>query len=315
MTESPFQKAYEFEEKYDIDRLRLCIEKAEKAYQTYEPETIDYCKCIIEAIAKQIISDNNIEYDKEWTLAQLTKKSIECLNCSNSHIRKSLTNIIDTYSNVRNQQGIASHGHIENGTIPTKTDVKIFASTFFHYIEIVFALMENCEINIKQTKLKFEKIDEIPEYNFRNKYIDNYANVDYDPERGLIFINGKEIRPSEILYNLDRLSYNELQSTKLIDVMELGDKQYLEEMILESFIDNPFDDRIGNSTIDANSYSAFIYDIEFKDNYLCTSGTLRWDEINDGEISYCSVDFKACFTYEYDETIVGFNFNLEDLGF
>ena len=315
MAESPFQKAYEFEEKYGIERLKLCIEKAEKAYKTYEPETIDYCKCIIETIAKQIIADNNIEYDKEWTLAQLTKKSIDCLNCNNTHIRKALTNIIDTYSSVRNQQGIAAHGHIENGTIPTKMDVKIFASAFFHYLEVIFALMENCKINIQQTQIKFEKIDAIPEYNFRNKYIDNYASVYYDPEVGLIFINGKEIRPSEILYNLDRLSYNQWQSTKLIDVMEFGDKQYLEEIIVEAFRDNPFDDMINNPEVDENSYSADISDIYFKNNYLCTSVTLRWNESDDHSTSYCSADFKASFTCEYDETIAGFNFNIENLEF
>ena len=64
MSESPFQKAYEFEQKYDIDRLKLCIQNAEKAYKTLAPETIDYCKCIIESVAKQIIADNNIKYDK-----------------------------------------------------------------------------------------------------------------------------------------------------------------------------------------------------------------------------------------------------------
>ena len=315
MLESPFQKAYEFEERYGIDRLKLCIEKAEKAYKTYEPETIDYCKCIIETIAKQIIADNNIEYDKEWTLAQLTKKSIDCLNCNNTHIRKALTNIIDTYSTVRNQQGIAAHGHIENGTIPTKMDVKIFASAFFHYLEIIFALMENCKINIQQTQLKFEKRNAIPEYNFRNKYIDNYACINYDPENGLIFINGKEIRPSEILYNLDRISYNELQSAKLVDVMEFGEKEYLEEMILESFIDNPFDDMIDDPKIDVNSYSVSIYDIYFENNYLCTSGTIRWEKIDIGRTSYYSADFKASFTCEYDETIANFNFSIENLEF
>lgn len=315
MTESPFQKAYEFEKRYGIDRLKLCIEKAETAYKTYEPETIDYCKCIIESIAKQIIADNNIEYNKEWTLAQLTKKSIDCLNCENQHIRKALTNIIDTYSTVRNQQGIAAHGHIENGTILTKTDVKIFTSTFFHYLEVIFALLEKSEINIIYTNVKFEKIDEIPEYNFRNKYIDINTCIDYDPENGLIFINGKEIRPSEVLYNLDRLSYNELQSAKLVDIMEIGEKQYLEEMILDLFRENPFENMINNPKIDEDSYSVNISEIYFRNNYLCTNGVLRWEEYEDKSTSYCAVDFKASFTYEYDETIANFNFNIENLEF
>lgn len=57
MTESPFQKAYEFEKRYGIDRLKLCIEKAETAYKTYEPETIGYCKNILESICKTVLEE------------------------------------------------------------------------------------------------------------------------------------------------------------------------------------------------------------------------------------------------------------------
>ena len=232
MTESPFQKAYEFEKRYGIDRLKLCIEKAEIAYKTYEPETIDYCKCIIESVAKQIIADNNIKYDKEWTLAQLTKKSIDCLNCENQHIRKALTNIINTYSTVRNQQGIAAHGHIESGTIPTKTDVRIFASTFFHYMEIIFALLDKSEINTNYTNIKFEKIDEIPKYNYVNQYIDNNVNVDY--ENGTLFIDGAEFRPSEILYNLERVTYDALHK-ECLSILSNDYNYYFADQIVESF--------------------------------------------------------------------------------
>ena len=104
------------------------------------------------------------------------------------------------------QQGIAAHGHIGNGTIPTTTDVRIFASTFFHYMEIIFAILDKAEINTNYTNIKFEKIDEIPKYNYVNQYIDNNVNVEYD--NGTLFINGAEFRPSEILYNLERVTYD-----------------------------------------------------------------------------------------------------------
>lgn len=311
MTESPFQKAYEFEKRYGIDRLKLCIEKAETAYKTYEPETIDYCKCIIESIAKQIIADNNIEYNKEWTLAQLTKKSIDCLNCENQHIRKALTNIIDTYSTARNQQGIAAHGHIENGTIPTKTDVKIFTSTFFHYLEVIFALLEKSEINTNYTNIKFEKIDEIPKYNYVNQYIDNNVNVDY--ENGTLFIDGAEFRPSEILYNFKRVTYDAIHK-ECLSILSNDYNYYFADQIVESFTS----DLSKDSHMVEDSCFANIHNIEIKElNEIFTKGYIYWEEyesdpsIEDLVKVDCTAEFIATFNYEFNQSDEEFIYTLE----
>ena len=311
MSESPFQKAYEFEEKYGIDRLKLCIQNAEKAYKSLAPETIDYCKCIIESVAKQIIADNNIEYDKEWTLAQLTKKSIDCLNCDNQHIRKALTNIIDTYSSVRNQQGIAAHGHIENGTIPTKIDVRIFASTFFHYMEIIFALLDKSEINANYTNLKFEKFDEIPKFNYVNQYVDNNVNVEY--EKGTLFIDGAEFRPSEILYNLDRVTYDAIQK-ECLSILKNDYNYYLADQIEEAFLSESLE----NSHMVEDSCFATIHEINFNDNNLIiANGLINWEEyepdsrIEDLVKVDCSAEFKALFNYEYSQYDEEFIYTLE----
>lgn len=311
MRESPFQKAYEFEEKYGIDRLKLCIQNAEKAYKSLAPETIDYCKCIIESVAKQIIADNNIEYDKEWTLAQLTKKSIDCLNCDNQHIRKALTNIIDTYSSVRNQQGIAAHGHIENGTIPTKIDVRIFASTFFHYMEIIFALLDKSEINANYTNLKFEKFDEIPKFNYVNQYVDNNVNVEY--EKGTLFIDGAEFRPSEILYNLGRITYDSIQK-ECLSILKNDYNYCLADQIVESFTSEP----IENSHMVEDSCFANIHEINFDENNLIiANGFISWEEyepdsrIEDLVKVDCSAEFIATFNYEYSQYDEEFIYTLE----
>lgn len=311
MSESPFQKAYEFEEKYGIDRLKLCIQNAEKAYKSLAPETIDYCKCIIESVAKQIIADNNIEYDKEWTLAQLTKRSIDCLNCENQHIRKALTNIIDTYSTVRNQQGIAAHGHIENGTIPTKTDVRIFASTFFHYMEIVFALLDKSKINTAYTNIKFEKIDEIPKFNYVNQYVDNNINIEY--EKGTLFIDGAEFRPSEILYNLDRVTYDAIQK-ECLSILKNDYNYYLADQIEEAFLS----ESLKNSHMVEDSCFATIHEINFNDNNLIiANGLINWEEyepdsrIEDLVKVDCSAEFKALFNYEYSQYDEEFIYTLE----
>lgn len=311
MTESPFQKAYEFEKRYGIDRLKLCIEKAETAYKTYEPETIDYCKCIIESIAKQIIADNNIEYNKEWTLAQLTKKSIDCLNCENQHIRKALTNIINTYSTVRNQQGIAAHGHIENGTIPTTTDVRIFASTFFHYMEIVFALLDKAETNTNYTNIKFEKIDEIPKYNYVNQYIDNNVNIEY--ENGTLFINGAEFRPSEILYNLERVTYDAIHK-ECLSILSNDYNYYFADQIVESFTSELSED----SHMVEDSCFANIHNIEIKElNEIFTKGYIHWEEyepdpsIEDLVKVDCTAEFIATFNYEFNQSDEEFIYTIE----
>lgn len=311
MSESPFQKAYEFEQKYDIDRLKLCIQNAEKAYKTLAPETIDYCKCIIESVAKQIIADNNIKYDKEWTLAQLTKKSIDCLNCENQHIRKALTNIIDTYSTVRNQQGIAAHGHIESGTIPTKTDARIFASTFFHYMEIIFALLDKSEINTNYTNIKFEKIDEIPKYNYVNQYIDNNVNVDY--ENGTLFIDGAEFRPSEILYNLERVTYDAIHK-ECLSILSNDYNYYFADQIVESFTSELSED----SHMVEDSCFANIHNIEIKElNKIFTKGYIHWEEyepdpsIEDLVKVDCTAEFIATFNYEFNQSDEEFIYTLE----
>ncbi|MBQ4645842.1 MAG: hypothetical protein IJB79_00685 [Candidatus Gastranaerophilales bacterium] len=315
MSASPFQKAYEFEEKYGIDRLKLCIQNAEIAYKTFAPETIDYCKCIIESVAKQIIADNNIEYDKEWTLAQLTKKSIDCLNFENQHIRKALTNIIETYSTVRNQQGIAAHGHIENGTIPTETDVRIFASAFFHYIEIISALLDKSKINTNYTNIKFEKIDEVPEYNYANKYIDNNVRVSY--EDGSIFINGQEIRPSSILYNFDRLAYGEMNNECFDNLNKSRD--YLEELVLEYYLESFIDEN--PLLIEDSLYISIDENMTFKDTFIYAKGTLNWEEVEYDENSdlplkaSCTSWFEVCFSYEFDSSINEFSYNIESFEF
>lgn len=91
MTESPFQKAYEFEKKYDIGRLKLCIEKAKNAYKTHEPETIGCCKNILESICTSVLEEK-MKHDKE-NIQNLVGKTLGLFNI-NSQISGGLTNVI-----------------------------------------------------------------------------------------------------------------------------------------------------------------------------------------------------------------------------
>ena len=212
MIASPFQKAYEFEERYGIERLKITIQKAETAYKTYEPETIGLCKNILESICKAILEEKDEIYsDKENTQA-LVGKTLGLLDI-NSQISGGLCNIVGGCSQIakgigemRNDKCITGHGATNKKPLPTKTDIEICVYTVLHIIDVIYSVVTKEEIDITKTQIGFEKIDEIPKYNYVNQYIDNNVNVEY--ENGTLFINGAEFRPSEILYNLDRVTYD-----------------------------------------------------------------------------------------------------------
>lgn len=47
---SPLEHAHDFQKIFGLTRLAATIDKVEAAQKTLEPETIDYCKCVIEII-------------------------------------------------------------------------------------------------------------------------------------------------------------------------------------------------------------------------------------------------------------------------
>lgn len=321
MTESPFQKAYEFEKRYGIDRLKLCIEKAETAYKTYEPETIGYCKNILESICKTVLEEKNETYNDKENLQNLVGKTLGLFNI-NSQISGGLTNIIGGCSQiakgigeVRNDKCITGHGATDKKLLPTKSDIDVCVSTALHIIDILYTVLINDKIDIISTKLKFEKLDEMPEYNYANKFVDNNVKVSY--EDGLIFINGKEIRPSAILYNFDRLTYNQLNKECFENLNKNTD--YLEEIVLEYYKETYLDE---NPAIEEDSYYVLIQEpITFKNNLIYAKGRLSWDEVEYNEDTkstskiYCTAWFKVCFNYEFDSSINEFIYDVEFLKF
>lgn len=76
---TPFANAYNFEKTYNHPRLKETIEKAEKAYQTFEPETIEFCKCAIECVAKEIFLIKNEVCEENQDFHILLGKTLNLL--------------------------------------------------------------------------------------------------------------------------------------------------------------------------------------------------------------------------------------------
>ena len=317
MIASPFQKAYEFEERYGIERLKITIQKAETAYKTYEPETIGLCKNILESICKAILEEKDEIYsDKENTQA-LVGKTLGLLDI-NSQISGGLCNIVGGCSQIakgigemRNDKCITGHGATNKKPLPTKTDIEICVYTVLHIIDVIYSVVTKEEIDITKTQIGFEKIDEIIKNKYVNQYIDNNVNVEYENEN--LFINGAEFRPSEILYNLDRVTYDAIHK-ECLSILSNDYNYYLADQIVESFTSEPLED----SHMIENTCFANIHNIEIKElNEIITKGCIHWEEyepdpsIEDLVKVDCSAEFLATFNYEYNESDEEFIYTLE----
>lgn len=317
MSESPFQKAYEFEERYGIERLKITIEKAEAAYKTYQPETIGLCKNILESICKAIIEEKGETYRDKENAQTLVGKTLGMLNI-NSQISGGLCNIVGGCSQIakgigeeRNDKCITGHGATNKKPLPTKSDIDICVSAVLHIIDIIHTVIIGEQIDIATTKIKFNKIDEIPKFNYINQYVDNNVNVEY--ENGTLFIDGAEFRPSEILYNLDRITYDAIQK-ECLSILKNDYNYYLADQIVESFTSEP----IENSHLVEDSCFANIHEINFDENNLIiANGFISWEEyepdsrIEDLVKVDCSAEFVATFNYEYSQYDEEYIYTLE----
>src|SRR3546814_10750509 len=66
----------------------------------------------------------------------------------------------------------------------------------------------------------FDLIEQRLELASFNEVLDVSTSITYDQEEGRIYINGKEVRPSELLFIFDRNSYSEeLKKFRLTEVV------------------------------------------------------------------------------------------------
>lgn len=211
MANDPFQSAYAFEKRFRLPRLHLTIEKAEAAYKTLEPETIDWCKSIIESMCKQMLREKDSAFadDEKTELPKLIKAAMDRAGIDNDQIRGGISSLANAIVQIRNDQTVAGHGLMGKKPLIGKTEIQLFISTFEHLTRIFLILLQREEPDIHHTTMAFNELETLLELEDFNRQMDASVSVDRDQEEGVLFIGGKEIRPSEILYSFDRKTYVE----------------------------------------------------------------------------------------------------------
>ena len=205
---SPLEHAHDFQKVFALTRLSTTIEKAEEALKSLEPETIDYCKCIIEIVCKHILSERGLPYE-DLRLPKLVKDALASSGFDNDMIAGNLSGIVGALAEIRNRTSIAGHGQHDSQDIPSQTDIRIFVSIFESVISLLWHAFNKFNIDLTLTKLRFDLIEQRLELAAFNEVLDASTSTTHDPEEGRIYINGKEVRPSELLFIFDRNSYSE----------------------------------------------------------------------------------------------------------
>lgn len=205
----PFTRAYEFEKCYGLERLKVTIQKAENAYKSHEPETIDFCKSVLECICKTIL-DNKKKLDrlsKEATLQSIVGITLEEVGIEDDDLKGSICAIAKSLNEIRNRETICGHGLIGSKSLPSKSDIALFVKNTDHIIDTILTFLDKEDIDISGTKMVFGVLEEKLNLNDNNADIDRSVDIRYEQEEGIIYVDGKEIRPSELMYIYDRTTY------------------------------------------------------------------------------------------------------------
>ncbi|MBF0142913.1 MAG: hypothetical protein HQL59_05585 [Magnetococcales bacterium] len=238
MANDPFQSAYAFEKRFHLPRLRLTIKKAEEAYKTLEPETIDFCKSVIESMCKQVLREKEPAFvdDEKTELPKLIKAALEKAGISNDQIRGGITSLVNAIAQIRNDQTMAGHGLMGSKPLIGETEIHLFVSTFEHLTRIFLILIQQEAPDIRHTTMAFDKLEALLGLEDFNRQTDTSVSVEYDQEEGTLLIAGKEIRPSEILYHFARQDY-----ANKIDERNARIHERIESLVSDDLMENWFD--------------------------------------------------------------------------
>lgn len=232
---NPFLRAYEFEKRFGLDRLRLTLEKAEQAYRLHQPETIDFCKSALECICKSIIAEKQgIAEAGIEELPKLIKSTLRALGHINTQIGGGITSLVQGVAELRNDHTVAGHGLSEATRMLSKAEIDIFVKTFSHIVDVLLTLLDKDKVDIAATKMSFTAIEELYELVEINRGIDEDVSVEYVKEDGRIYVEGKEIRPSELLYLFDRKAYLQLlerERERQSQMLESDFREKIEEQL------------------------------------------------------------------------------------
>lgn len=236
---NPFLRAYEFEKKYGVDRLKLTLEKAEQAYKTHEPETIDFCKSALECMCKSILAEKgDTAHTGIQDVPKLIKATLRALGHPNEQIGGGISSLAQGIFQIRNTHTIAGHGMDASTPMLTKTEIGIFVKTFAHTVDVILTLLDVQEIDISTTRMMFDAVETVLNLADVNEGIDSSVSVSYSEEEGVLFLEGKELRPSEVLFHFDRITYNqrvenakESRYERLSEMLESLTHDYIRERL------------------------------------------------------------------------------------
>ena len=238
---NPFLRAYEFEKRYNLERLRHTLEQAEAALKEFRPETIDFTKSTLEMICKVVLDERGVSYlkgggGKFLDVAPLVKEALKALGCQDEQFRNHIGGLAHSLAEQRNKESIAGHGLEGDKAFIGKQGITLFMMTFSTIMEAIMGLLEAETPALMTTKMTFDAAEERLGLGPLNRNLDTSASVEYSAEDGRLFIDGKELRPSEILYQFDRAAYQQG-----IDVAEDRMREVMIELIESELSDNRFD--------------------------------------------------------------------------
>lgn len=238
---NPFLRAYEFEKRYSLERLHYTLEQAEDALKGYRPETIDYAKSALEMICKVIMDERGVSYlkgegGKFLDIAPLVKETLKALGCQDEPLRNHIGGLAHSLAEQRNKETIAGHGLQSDKAFIGKAGIRVFTLTFSTIVEAMMALLDAETPDLTTTRLTFDAAQDRLGLGPLNRDMDTSATVEYSAEDGLIFIEGKELRPSKILYHFDRTTYQQR-----IEAAEERLRELMNELIEAELSNDRFD--------------------------------------------------------------------------
>ena len=209
MANNPFLSAYAFEKRFHLHRLHLTINKAETAYKTLEPETIDWCKCIIETACKTVLKEHVPDWqdDDKTKLPGLINQAIGKSGVLNEQVLNGIKTTVQGIAEARNKDSLAGHGKMGDKPLIGKAEIQVFVTVCDSLMQIILAHLDKAPPDIRHTTMAFKELEELLELEDFNRQTDTSVSVEYDKKEGTLFIEGKEIRPSEILFHFDRETY------------------------------------------------------------------------------------------------------------
>lgn len=102
----------------------------------------------------------------------------------------------------------------------------MFVSIFESVISLLWHAFNKFNIDLTLTKLRFDLIEQRFELASFNEVLDVSTLIIYDEKEDRIYINGKEVRPSELLFIFDRNSYSEeLKKFQISEVIAEPDEE------------------------------------------------------------------------------------------